>query len=97
MSASFVLALAGSAAEVAAHTVGAKMKLAGLDSSGVAERLKGAQDCQMPAVARSRPSDSDLRRELASPHLGYLGMAVDIGADFEELRRRTGFDKVLDS
>lgn len=95
-----VLVLAGSAenaAEEAARTVGTKTARSGLDLFEEAEHLKAAQDCQMPAAARSRPSDSGPRRELAPPYPGCLEMAVDIVADSEDLGRMTGFDKVLDS
>lgn len=84
-------------AEEAAQMVGTKMALAGQDSFEEAGRSKGAQGCQRPAVARSRPSDSGPRRELASPYLGYLEMAVEIVAGSEDSRRMNGLSMSLGS
>lgn len=83
-------------AEEGAHKVRKKTALVGLDSFEEAGRSKGAQDCQMPAVARNMPSDSGLRGELASPYLGCLEMAVDTVAGSEDSRRMTDVDKVLE-
>lgn len=78
-----VESVAEQAMEVA-HMVGTERLMAEPDSSEEAGRLKGARDCQMPAVARSMPSDSGLRQVLPCPHLGYLEMAVDTGTCFED-------------